>query len=193
MTTTDTALMERTITKPELDYIMAWRELWADHVYWTRFVIEGIVDKIGGLNETVERLFASCHQMRDLVRPYYGDQAAEGFGDLMTQHLQQAADLVSLAAEGKMQDAEVKERDWYENADAIAKFLAGANPYLEEGVVRDVLHEHLRVTKEEAVARLSKDYAGDVQKFDSILGTIYKLSDALSAAIIKQFPDRFAA
>jgi hypothetical protein len=193
MTTTDTALMERTVTKSQLDYIMAWRQLWADHVYWTRFVIEGIVDQVGGLNQTVERLFMSCHEMRDLVRPYYGDQAAEGFGDLMTQHLQQAADLVTLAAQSKMQEADAKEREWYQNADAIAKFLGGANPYLPESTVRDILYEHLRVTKEEAVARLSKDYTSDIQKFDSILDTIYKLSDALSAAIIKQFPDRFAA
>lgn len=193
MTTLDTAVMERTVSKPELDYIMAWRELWADHVYWTRFVIEGIVDSAPGLDQTVARLFMSCHQMRDLVRPYYGDAAAEAFGDLMTQHLQQAADLVTLAVQGKAAEAEEKEREWYRNSDSIARFLAGANPNLPEKVVRDVLYEHLRVTKEEAVARITKDYDGDVADFDSILGTIYGLSDTLSAAIVKQFPQRFAA
>ena len=191
MTTLDTALTERTISKSELDYVMAWRELWADHVYWTRLVVEGIVDEVPGLEEANARLMKSCDQMADLMQPYYGNEGRRVFHELMGWHLKHAADLVTLFSQRKMQEAEAKELQWYANADDIARFLAEQNPNLSEKPVRAAMYEHLRVTKDDAIARLAGDYVRDIGRFDSILDTAYKLSDTISAAIIHQFPERF--
>ena len=191
MTTLDATLTASTIPKSQVDYIMQWRELWADHVYWTRFAVMDIIDGAPGVDKTVARLMDSCSEMRDLLRPYYGDQAAEAFGDLMTSHLTLAAQLVTEASQGKSVEADATEKAWYENADQIAAFISSANPNLPEAVLRSMLDEHLRLTKDEAVARITKDWDGDIAAFNKILHQVYGMSDALADGIIKQFATRF--
>ena len=43
----------------------------------------------------------------------------------------------------------------------------------------------------EVVARLHKDWNGDVQTFDEVYAHILKMSDALTDGIIKQFLQKF--
>ena len=191
MTTLDTNLTGAAVPKAQVDYLAQWRELWSDHVYWTRFVVLAIVDGAPGLYQTVARLMASCTEMRDLLRPYYGDAGAEMFGDLMTAHLSLAAQLVTEAAKGEP-EAAATEKAWYQNAAEIASFLAAANPNLPESALVGLLTTHLALTKDEAVARITKDYDADVAAFDKILHQAIVMSDALAHGIITQFEPRFA-
>ena len=77
---------------------------------------------------------------------------------------------------------------WTANAGEIAAFLAGANPNWPEKDVLDLLALHLKLTKDEAVARLTGDWAADVKAFDDIFTEIMVLADALHDGIVAQFP-----
>ena len=57
----------------------------------------------------------------------------------------------------------------------------------------DLLALHLKLTKDEAVARITGDWAADVKAFDDIFTEIMVLADALHDGIVAQFPERFAA
>ena len=46
-------------------------------------------------------------------------------------------------------------------------------------------------TTDEVVARLTKNWDGDVRAFDAVYDHILHMSDALSDGIVKQFPDKF--
>ena len=50
---------------------------------------------------------------------------------------------------------------------------------------------HLSTTKDELVARYTKNYTADVQAWDTVYAHILKMSDALSDGIVKQFPTKF--
>ena len=54
-----------------------------------------------------------------------------------------------------------------------------------------MLDEHLRLTTEEAKARLGKRWADDVDLYDRIFAQAMHMADALTDGIVKQFPDRF--
>ena len=56
------------------------------------------------------------------------------------------------------------EKKWYENADQIAAFLASANPNWPVQDLKTMLHNHLALTKSEAVARLIGNYTGDIAR-----------------------------
>ena len=71
-----------------------------------------------------------------------------------------------------------------DRADDVFALIAG-------GKAADMLHEHLRVTTEEAAARVKKDWAGDVKAYDAIHKQAMMMADALSSGIIKQFPYKF--
>jgi hypothetical protein len=52
---------------------------------------------------------------------------------------------------------------------------------------------HLSTTTNEVVARLNKDWEGDVRAFDAVYDHVLKMSDAIAEGIVKQFPDKFGA
>jgi hypothetical protein len=53
------------------------------------------------------------------------------------------------------------------------------------------LRMHLKLTTDEAVARLQGNWSADVAAYEKIHRHALHLSDVLSAGLIRQFPRRF--
>ncbi len=170
---------------------LAMRKLWSDHVFWTReYIVAAIVDTPNA-NEAAARLLRNQEDIGNAIIPFYGQQAGAKLTELLKQHIMGAVDLVATAKSGdqkKFADADMK---WTKNADEIASFLSGANPNWPKKDVTDLLYLHLKLTKEEATAVLTKKWNDAVKKFDEIYTEIIVLADALTDGIIKQFPNKF--
>ena len=54
-----------------------------------------------------------------------------------------------------------------------------------------MMHEHLKLTTQEAVARLKKDWNADIEAFEKVFDEIMMMADSLTAGITKQFPEKF--
>ena len=54
-----------------------------------------------------------------------------------------------------------------------------------------MLHEHLALTKSEAVDMLTKNYAKGISVFDAIEKQALEMADFMTEGIIKQFPNKF--
>lgn len=54
-----------------------------------------------------------------------------------------------------------------------------------------MFYEHLALTKSEAVSILNKDYQSSVKLYDKIEKEALEMADAITAAIVKQFPQVF--
>jgi hypothetical protein len=57
--------------------------------------------------------------------------------------------------------------------------------------MKAMLHAHLRLTTNEALARLQGDWAADVAAYDQIHLQALGMADMLSSGLVKQFPARF--
>jgi hypothetical protein len=104
-----------------------------------------------------------------------------------------AGDLVAAAKSGDQAAFAKHDGRWTDNIGAIARFLAGANPNWPEKEVFDLLALHLKLTKDETVARISGDWAADVKAFDDIFNEILVVADTLHDGLVAQCPDRFGA
>jgi len=168
------------------------RRLWEDHVTWTRLAIISLTTDSPDTAATVGRLLENQTDIGDAIKPFYGDAAGEELTRLLRDHIVIAADLIAAVRAGD--DAAVAEAQtrWAANADEIAAFLAGANPRSWDlGEMKAMLHEHLRLTATEAIARLQGDWAADVVAYDQIHLQALGMADMLSAGIVEQFPGSF--
>jgi hypothetical protein len=168
------------------------RKLWEDHITWTRLAIISLESGTPDTEATVARLLRNQVDLGNAFKPFYGKAAGAKVTQLLREHILIAADVIAAAKAGdtaKLTDAQAR---WVANADEIAGFLAGANPRawpLDE--VKDMLHEHLELTANEALARLHGDWDADVAAYDAIHLQALGMADMLATGIVEQFPRRF--
>lgn len=168
------------------------RKLWEDHGMYARNVILNIVDDLPGTNEAVERLLQNQVDIGNAIKPVYGTDAGNKLTELLKEHIILAADLLKAAKVNNETDFNTVNTKWFKNADEIASFLSTANPKnwpLDD--MKKMMHDHLNLTTQEAVARLKKDYKADIAAFDKTRAELLQMSDMIAAGIIKQFPDKF--
>ncbi|WP_232733149.1 hypothetical protein [Lysinibacillus xylanilyticus] len=171
----------------ESDFMAMNRILWMEHVNWTRMTIISIVFGLPDLPFVQERLLQNATDLGNCLRPFYGDQIADRYAELIKEHLLIAAQLVTAAAKGDTATADAKEKEWYRNADDIAVFLNQINTYLSVEEVQKMFYTHLALTKKEAVTMIQKNYQEDIQVFDDIEAEALAMSDMIASAIVMQF------
>jgi hypothetical protein len=170
---------------------IAMRALWDAHTTWTRMYIVSAVAKLPDAATAAARLMQNQEDIGNAIKPYYGDDAGMKLTALLKNHISTAAAVVAAAMGTDTMKLKATQTQWTANADSIADFLAGANPNWPKQALTDMLHEHLRLTTDEAVARIKKDWTGDVKAYDAIHTQAMMMADALSSGIIRQFPDKF--
>ena len=167
------------------------RQLWEEHIGWTRNVIFCIVDGLPGSEQAVNRLLKNQVDIGNAIKPYYGDEAGKKLTELLYPHITIAAEVVTAAKNGNSADLDEANKKWIANANEIAEFLSGANPNLPLTEMKQMMNEHLKLTTDEAVQRIQKYYDADVVAYDNVHKEILEMSDMLAEGIIKQFPDKF--
>ena len=180
------------VTQKELALRNDMRRLWEDHVTWTRLAIISLTGGTPDTAATVGRLLQNQTDIGDAIEPFYGEAAGDELTRLLRDHILIAADLIAAAKAGDEAALGEAQTRWMENADEIAVFLASANQrWWKVDDMKAMLHEHLRLTTDEAVARLTGDWAADVAAYDRIHLHALGMADMLSVGIVKQFPRRF--
>lgn len=165
------------------------RKLWEQHIMWTRSFIISTASDLEDLPFVTKRLLQNPDYFADVLRPFYGDDVANQFKELLKQHLIIAGDLVNVAKQGDTQKVNDARKRWYKNADDIAMFLATINPFWNQKQWQMLLYDHLKMTENEAVTRLTKAYEENVKQYDEIENEALKMADYMYYGIVKQFFD----
>jgi len=168
------------------------RSLWEDHVAWTRLAIISLTSGSPDATATVARLLQNQTDIGNAVKPFYGEAAGNKLTSLLRQHILIAADLIAVAKKGDQAGVTSQAARWTANADQIAALLNSANPHFWAlAPMKSMLHDHLRLTTAEVVARLEHHWKADVADYDAINRQALTMADMLSNGIIGQFPARF--
>jgi hypothetical protein len=180
------------ISRSELRLRRDMRKLWEDHITWTRLAIISLTTGSPDTQATVDRLLRNQTDIGNAIKPFYGNAAGTQMTGLLRQHILIAADVIAAAKAGdeaKLADSQAR---WEANADEIAGFLSHANPKAWKlGEMKAMMREHLKLTTDEAVARLQGNWDADVTAYDAVHRQALQMADMLSAGIVRQFPRRF--
>jgi len=170
------------------------RRLWEEHVMWTRLAVISLTTSSPDTSATVARLLKNQTDIGNAIKPYYGAAAGKQLTALLREHILIAADLIAAALDADTAAVSAQQARWTANVDKIATLLNRANPHFWKlGPMKAMLHDHLRLTTDEVVARLTQNWAADVKAYDKIHRQALHMADMLSTGIIGQFANRFSA
>jgi hypothetical protein len=182
----------RALTQKQLALHDGMRRLWEDHITWTRLAIISLTTNSPDTEATVGRLLQNQTDIGNVVKPFYGRKAGNELTKQLRSHILIAAEVIAAAKAGdsaKLADAQAR---WAKNADDIAAVLASVNPrYWKLGAMKAELRVHLKLTTDEAVARLQGNWNADVAAYEKVHTHMLHFSDVLSDGLMKQFPRRF--
>jgi hypothetical protein len=167
------------------------RDLWTDHVVWTRaYVVAALADQPDA-HAAATRLLKNQEHIGAAVAGFYGKAAGDRLTALLKDHILIAVDVVKAAKSGDKAGLSAADAKWKANGDDIAAFLSSANPNWPRATLQDMMRKHLSTTTDVVVARLNKQWDADVRAYDIVYDHILAMADALSDGIIKQFPAKF--
>lgn len=189
--TVNTSAPSADYSQAAFDLKMDMRELWTEHVVWTRMYIIASLADAPDKDAAAARLLANQEDIGDAIRPMYGDAAGDALTARLKDHILIAVDIIDDVKAGNTTRQEIDEARWTENADNISAFLARANPSWPEATLKELMHMHLLTTRDELVARHTGNYTADVDAYDRVYDHILVMSDTLSDGIVQQCPEKF--
>ncbi|WP_426810927.1 hypothetical protein ABOC32_10095 [Pseudomonas sp. WOUb67] len=171
---------------------MALRDLWVEHIFWVRNY--AVANQAGNANQAevaANEVVSDATRIANSIAPLYGQPAADQLLKLLAGHwgaIKHYSD-ATVGKDKKGQQAAVDELT--SNAKALAGFLAKANPNLPEPTLLTLLSAHGGHHVAQIDQLAAGDYAGEARTWGMMREHILTLSDALAAALVKQFPDKF--
>jgi hypothetical protein len=162
-------------------------KLWLEHVYWTRMFIVSNANDLADLQHVTNRLLENLKDFAAVFAKYYGQEIANRFEKLFTDHLVIAARLVNQAKAGVSAAVNQTRKEWYANADEIAKFLAEINPNWGFNEWKSMLHTHLMLTENEATQILTDKFEMSINTFDEVENQALLMADIMFKGLIRQF------
>ncbi|KPH01440.1 hypothetical protein AEQ67_04015 [Pseudomonas sp. RIT-PI-q] len=171
---------------------LALRDLWVEHIFWIRnYAIANQAADKQQAKVAADQVVENATQIANSIAPLYGQPAADQLLKLLAGHwgaVKHYSD-ATVAKDAKGKQAAVA--DLTSNAKAIAAFLAKANPNLPEATLVTMLAAHGGHHVAQVDELAAHDYAGEARTWQMMRSHIVALADALTAALVKQFPDKF--
>lgn len=167
----------------------ALRALWHGHVEHTRdYALAVHARQPAKAKAAADAVVANARQLAGAVAGFYGKPAGAQMLTLLAGHWGGVKALTDAGFANDTTAADKAMVDLNHNADAIAAFLSGANPYLPDHAVRGLLAMHIADHGQqirEIMAGDTKDEAATWAHMQAHMDTI---ADAMASALARQFP-----
>lgn len=167
------------------------RLAWLQHVYWTRMLLISIAERLKDEEAVTNRLMENPAEIAEVFESFYGPEVLQAIVTQLTEHLRIGGALITALRDGKQQEAASLNTQWHQNAARIAQLFAAINPYYSEQEVLEMMNRHLELTTREVVARLSGNYAKDIQEFGEVEEEVLEMADYFTSGLLNQFSEQF--
>ncbi|GMA57764.1 hypothetical protein C7445_11223 [Alicyclobacillus sacchari] len=142
-------------------------------------------------NAVVAALDQNTQGLTQAIASVYGTSAGAEFNKMWSAHIGFFVDYVEATAKGDaaLQQQALNNLEQYKTQ--FAHFLASANPNLSASALAEGLQEHVNELLTAFTDYVNKDYNAAAEEMVTAYNHMFMVGDALSAAIVKQFPQKF--
>ena len=174
----------------QFDLLSNMRKVWTRHVYWGRMLLISIAERLSDEQDVTDRILMNPADIAAIFSNYYKADTVNTIEELLTEHLQIGAALITAMRNETTEAADLKNQ-WYINADQMAQAFSNINPYYRLEEVHRMLYNHLNLVTQQVVMRLAGNYADDIDAFDAAESAMLEMADYFSHGIMRQFPQKF--
>lgn len=142
--------------------------------------------------EAIKALDQNAVDMTPAIASVYGEEGAKQFEAIFREHNNYTDDIVKAAKENDEELRMEAEKEVASFVKEFASFLASATEgKLPEEAANEAISLHEKQVLTAFDAYVKEDYQASYQAFREGYAHMFVISDALSAAITKQFPEKF--
>ncbi len=185
------AVADREATKvtARADLQAGLRDLWIGHVFWVRNVaLTTHYGDSAAASIAEEKAVENAKAIAASIEPFYGKAASDKLFGLLAGHYGAVKAYMTASYAGDKTGKETAQGNLVKNADEIAAFLSGANPYLPTETLKTLLYAHGGHHMAQLDALAEKDFAKEAKVWDDMKNHMYVIADALAGGLAKQFP-----
>jgi len=165
--------------------------LWEEHLAYSRSFFISFLSSLEDAGALSARLGKSFRDTGNVLKPYYGEEAAERLTALLTTHRESALPILKAAKARNARALDEAFSAWEANADETAAFLHGLNKYWAEEDLKGLLRAHMAAARDTIAARVKWNWDDDIDAYDRGHTCALDLADYLTDGIVAQFPERF--
>lgn len=170
----------------------ALRDLWIGHIFWVRNVaLETMAGNKAAAKVAEGEVVANAKQIAASITPFYGKAGSDALMKLLVEHYTAVKEHIDATAATDKTKQDAGSKDLMVNAGHIADFLSGANPNLPRDTVNSLFVGHAAHHMEQNQQLKDGEYAQEAKTWAAMRDHMYVVADALTAALAKQFPDKF--
>ncbi len=169
------------------------RDLWVGHNFWVRHVVSNIATNDPEERDAAEKeVVANTKQIASTMTPFYGEVASQKLFSLLDMNIGAVREYSEATVAGNKRQQDAALAHLASNADDIAVFLNGVNPYLPKDTVRGLIAAHGAHHVLQINQYKGKEYAHLGATWPMMRQHVYVIADTLTAALVKQFPSKFS-
>ena len=162
-----------------------------EHVDLASNAVRAGFDGAAGFSAAAAQLDQNSVELSKAVGSIYGADAEAKFLQIWRSHIGFFVDYTVAAKKGDKAGMDKAVANLGGYVDAISDFFSGANPNLPREAVHQLVSQHVTLLKAAVDTYGAGDFAGSYKNQHDSYNQIGKIADALSGAIVKQYPEKF--
>ena len=160
------------------------RLAWLNHVYWTRMYLMSAVADNADQQAMEERLLETADEITDVFARYLPIATTRQLRNLLTEHIEIAGQIIQALKAKNMSDYDALVKEWYRNANQMAALFASHNPYFESRETRNMLLNHLDLTREEIEQQVNGEYEQSIDVFRDVEQQALAMADYFARGLL---------
>ncbi|RGX92971.1 LysM domain-containing protein [Roseburia sp. OF03-24] len=160
------------------------RLAWLNHVYWTRMYLMSAVADNADQQAVEERLLETADEITDVFARYLPIATTRQLRNLLTEHIEIGGQIIQALKAKNMSDYDALVKEWYRNANQMAALFASHNPYFESRETRNMLLNHLDLTREEIEQQVNGEYEQSIDVFRDVEQQALAMADYFARGLL---------